>query len=99
MHTYLRELPRRDLAARRRFVIVATAISFGVIIIVWFILGAVGRFFRGTRVSPVPSVAAPAPAREEPSPTLEDLLAPRLDEPTRAPLHAPSASPEPFVGL
>lgn len=62
MLNYLRELPNRSPAARRRFVVAATAFSFTLIILAW-----IGVLFFGRtpallpRETAVPATPTPAP--------------------------------------
>lgn len=69
MLTYLRHLPEKDLAERKRFVVVATTISFLLIVLLWTAVRFAGRRTVVTPPSPSPETSSPSPAIE-PSPGL-----------------------------
>lgn len=59
MRRYLSTLPSQPLPARRRFVVVATTLSFLLIVLVWIGLNSLGsRKVPGAENAPVPSPPA-----------------------------------------
>lgn len=81
MRRYFKDLPNRPVEARRRFVVVATVVSLGIVLVLWAGILSLGRgrseaFPASTPVAsleesalPIPEGAEPTPARSlEPSP-------------------------------
>lgn len=64
MFEYFRTLPQRPLPVRRRFVVIATAVSFLIILGVWALLAALGRGRLPESAPPLPEITpmvAPSP--------------------------------------
>lgn len=87
-----RNLPEQPLAARRRFVIVATAFSFTLIILVW--AGLTSRRWRGA--APTPSPTPTADGNVEVSPATPAASIPQAPSPPNGSLpNAEEPSPTP----
>lgn len=102
MQHYLRSLKRRDPAAKQRFVVGATIVSFGVIVLLWMLLGLISRALQRTpfdaaQGKPTPEgTATPTPSSTPNS--LTDLLSGTASpRPLFQPTAPPSPSSEPTV--
>lgn len=84
--SYMRSLPARDLAERRRFVVLATVVSGGVILLIYLLFLFIGGR-NAEQPTPVPTETLQdleaAPLADEAAPTVdpgvflqEELLAP-----------------------
>lgn len=73
LRAYLQGLPRQSLPARRRFVVLATSVSFLLIVLAW--LGALSLGRTGAPAPAPPSPLSPVPS-PSPVPGVEGPLLP-----------------------